>query len=225
MLKTRAAFLMLVLSLLCGATAIAEDAPKADETKPAEAAPATPAAAVAPAEAEEPKEEPDPPPADIIAAARTGDIKATEKFLAENPAVLNARTPLQDTPLHWAASCAKVEIVRLLLSRHADVNAKNISGSTPLHMGCRAANKEIVELLLAAGADVNAKAELDDNIMPLHIAVFKNDLDITEMLLKKKADVAAKSASLTPMDIAKAQNRSAMIRLLRKHGAAGEEDE
>ena len=60
------------------------------------------------------------------------------------------------TLLHVAAMEEKLECVRVLLRRGADVTLRDVSGQTPLHMamynGSAAAG-----LLLAAGADVNAQ--------------------------------------------------------------------
>jgi ankyrin repeat protein len=197
-----------------------EDAPKPD-AKPD---------AVAPAQAEEKPaaDEPDPPPADIFAAAKAGNLEAVKKFLDDNPALLNAKTKLADTPLHWAASCGRIEVVKLLLSRKPDVNAKNITGSTPLHMACRIANKAIVELLLAAKTDVNAKAEGEDEEgeTPLHIVVRRGNIELAELLLKNKADVGARlTTGVTVLQLAKKRGRTDMLKLLRQHGAHDPDDE
>lgn len=208
------------LALLPWSAVLAEDQPQPEPKQKPDAA--------APKAAEEPPEEPDPPPPDIFAAAKSGNLEAVKKFLQENPALLNAKTRQSDTPLHWAASCGHVEVVRFLLSKLPDVNAKNITGSTPLHMACRISNKAIVELLLASKADVNARTEGDeeDDETPLHIAVRKHNTEIAELLLKNKADVNAKLRSGDrPMDVAKHIGRLDMRRLLRKYGATDMEEE
>lgn len=171
-------------------------------------------------------EEPDPPPADIFGAAKSGNLKAVEKFLLDNPRLLNAKTELGDTPLHWAVSCAHQAVVRCLLNKSADVNARNISGSTPLHLACRIGNKAIAELLIAAKADVNAKAEDDNDETPLHIVVRKSNIGIVELLLQNHAAVEAKLQNgQTPMDSAKKVGRRDIMRLLKKYGAADNDEE
>jgi len=212
----RAYVVCLVLGLLPAASAWPEDAPQPDP-KPE------------PRAAEEKKaEEPDPPPPDIFAAAKSGNLEAVKKFLEATPALLNARTKVQDTPLHWAASCGHVAVVRFLLGKNADVDAKNLTGSTPLHLACRMSYKAIVELLVAAKANVNAKrdGEEEENETPLHIAAQRGDTEIAELLLKNKADVNAKlTTDQTPLDLAKKARRKEMIRLLKKHGASDDEEE
>jgi len=171
-------------------------------------------------------EDPDMAPADIFAAAKSGNLKAVRKFLDDNPSLLNARTKVGDTALHWAASCKHVEVVRFLLSKSPDVNARNITGSTPLHVACRAGNKAIVELLIGGKAEVNAKAEDDEQETALHIAVRRNDAELAQLLLENKADIQAKLQNgQTPMDLARKNGRSNMLRLLRKFGATDTENE
>jgi ankyrin repeat protein len=60
-----------------------------------------------------------------------------------------------DTSLHSAAQWGHNEIVKLLVSRGADINAPNKFGESPLHYACVFRHREIVRILLEAGADVN----------------------------------------------------------------------
>ncbi|KAL8922751.1 MAG: hypothetical protein Q9172_003466 [Xanthocarpia lactea] len=69
-------------------------------------------------------------------------------------------TSIQDqqrrTPLHEAARSGRVQLVKSLLQREAEVNLPDIDGWTPLHHAALNGYDEIVELLLASGADVTA---------------------------------------------------------------------
>ena len=53
------------------------------------------------------------------------------------------------TPLHYASWYDVLEIVKLLISKGADVNAKNYYGFTPLHS---TKTKEVANLLISHGA-------------------------------------------------------------------------
>ncbi|MBY0353629.1 ankyrin repeat domain-containing protein [Candidatus Babeliales bacterium] len=82
--------------------------------------------------------------------------KAVLEFLVAQGALVNIYDNLGWTPLHWAALCGGVEIVRLLLNAGALINApdKNGYNNTPLHV---ATNPEVRALLIDRGADIIIK--------------------------------------------------------------------
>lgn len=193
------------------------------ETKPA-AEPNVPAAAAA-----EPKpaedvikftNDPDaPPPADIFAATKGGDLEAVKKFIARDPALISARSKVLDTALHWAASCNHTDIVKFLIEKGSDPNAKNISGATPLHLAARKAYTGPMEALISAKAEINAKND-DGEETPLHIAVQKGDVAAIELLLKNGADPNARMTDGTrPMDIAEKKEKSEVRKIMTKYKA------
>lgn len=57
------------------------------------------------------------------------------------------------TPLHYAASGAKVEVMTILLEHSAYIDAESPNGSTPLMMAAMYGNAQSVQTLLEAGAD------------------------------------------------------------------------
>ena len=59
------------------------------------------------------------------------------------------------TPLHWAATFEKKEIVQILIKHSADVNMKDLKGRTPLHEAAEDDDNEIVQILCKHSADVN----------------------------------------------------------------------
>lgn len=80
------------------------------------------------------------------------------------------------TPLMEAASAGHVEIVKLLISHHADVNAQSSTGNTPLMYACAAGHLEVVKELLAAGANIedhneNGHTPLMEAASAGHVAV------------------------------------------------------
>ena len=56
------------------------------------------------------------------------------------------------TPLHFAADRGHEEVVKLLISKGADVNAVCRYGLTPLTLATVAKRKDIMELLIKQGA-------------------------------------------------------------------------
>ena len=57
-----------------------------------------------------------------------------------------------DTALIQAAHYGKLEVVKILLNKGADVNAKDASGDTALIQASHNNNPEVVEILKAHGA-------------------------------------------------------------------------
>lgn len=64
------------------------------------------------------------------------------------------------TPLHYAASGAKPQIMRILLEHSAYIDAESPNGSTPLMMAAMYGNAECVKILLDDGADPTLKNQL-----------------------------------------------------------------
>lgn len=94
---------------------------------------------------------------DIFEAARNGNVQETEKLLAANKSLVNARTELGSTPLHLAASSSNPEVAKLLVARGANINAQDNNKVTPLHIAAFTGKKELVEFFLSKGADAYAR--------------------------------------------------------------------
>ena len=75
----------------------------------------------------------------------------------------------------------RVEIVRLLMEKGADVTAKDKGLSTPLHLASSLGNPEIVRLLIERGADITAKD--GRHRIPLHIACALSRVGPEDVLL------------------------------------------
>ena len=146
---------------------------------------------------------------------------------------INARGGGGVTPLCIACVHEDIEVIKILISKGADVNAKFffIGGDfTPLHVVAWKGNVEIVKLLVSKGADVKAKTS--DGLTPLHLAVAtgiwvgptgmsrdgneSDDVEIAKLLISRGADVNAVASvrthslpgqpsgrEMTPLDFAK----------------------
>ena len=74
-------------------------------------------------------------------------------MLLDRGAVIDARdTDSGATPLYDAASWGKLEVVKLLLEKGADMNARNQAGKSPLQSAEENGFTEIAALLRARGA-------------------------------------------------------------------------
>ncbi|WKB53307.1 ankyrin repeat domain-containing protein [Eleftheria terrae] len=63
------------------------------------------------------------------------------------------------TPLHYAASGGKPEVVALLLEHHAFIDAESPNKTTPLMMAARYGSDDATRVLLEAGADPTLRNE------------------------------------------------------------------
>jgi len=76
---------------------------------------------------------------------------------------------------------AKIDVIKLLLERGADVTLTNLSGETPLLLACeRYRNLELIELLVSKGSD--AKQLTFNNLTCLHELLYEDgdDIEATE---------------------------------------------
>jgi ankyrin repeat protein len=62
---------------------------------------------------------------------------------------------LRRTPLIHAVNESKTSVVRLLISRGAELGFGSVFGKTTLHYACENGSVEIVKLLVDAGCDVS----------------------------------------------------------------------
>ena len=153
-------------------------------------------------------------PQDIFEAANRGDVEAVTKFLDEgiDPNIKSSYSGW--TPLYRAVvpNKGKHDVIKLLLSRGANINSRDNSGQTPLHF---ASSKETAELLLSMGADINA-ARSDDGFTALHGALETGDNALIQLLISEGANLEAKyngnTALLRTVD-------PSIIELMLKHGA------
>ncbi|MBF0329643.1 MAG: ankyrin repeat domain-containing protein [Nitrospirae bacterium] len=121
-------------------------------------------------------------------------------------------------PLFKAIKEKKLNKVRLLLSKGADVNLRTDKGSTPLMYAADANAMDILKYLIKHGADVNAKNGTNETA--LIFASLKGHIDIVNKLLKNGADFNIKNISKGDALIyAVLKNQTKVVQSLLKHGA------
>ncbi len=132
------------------------------------------------------------------------------KILIKSGANINIKNDIGDSPLIWAASNGKPEIVKLLLSHQdIDVNVKNDLGTSPLIFAVKTDKPEIVKLLLAH-EDINVNAKNNFGISPLILAVEDCKPEIVKLLLAHEKIKDTKIAISTAKD-------PEIIQLLKAH--------
>jgi ankyrin repeat protein len=135
----------------------------------------------------------------LMYAARAGDVRRVTALLRPRDAELevDAVDPERRTALHHASASGRVEVVRLLLDKGADVDAEDRcmydKNTTmywrPLHYASAMGHKAVVELLLAKGSAVDLDPMDGDGVeQPLHVACEHGHVDIVRLLLDAGAD-------------------------------------
>nr|XP_006823757.1 PREDICTED: uncharacterized protein LOC102810406 [Saccoglossus kowalevskii] len=83
-----------------------------------------------------------------------------------------------NTPLHWAASYANIEMLKFLLDNKASVNVSNSDGATPLHDAVQRGDVDIVDILVKNKANCHAKANKGTfaGKTPLDCAIDKKEI-------------------------------------------------
>ena len=93
----------------------------------------------------------------LNAAVARGDRDQIGELL-NNGARINGRHPEHgSTPLSTAAFFGRLEIVKLLVKKGANINGKNRDGGTPLHAAAFMCRTDVVEFLLERGASSEVK--------------------------------------------------------------------
>lgn len=112
----------------------------------------------------------------LYRAAGTGTLGEIKKLLAAgaNP---NAPSFRGDgyTPLIEAAFRGRVDVVRLLIARKADVNARSRAGWTALMSAAWEGHTQVVKLLLENHADPNGRNGRGDTALSLAESAGNND--------------------------------------------------
>jgi hypothetical protein len=132
--------------------------------------------------------------------------------------------------LNQAVQRGKLDIVKQLLNRGADINLKEESGiipvsngNTALHVAAFNNEKEIAKYLIEKGAKVNIRNKFA-SVTPLHWASMNGFDEMVNILIKSGADVSIKTIQFgleneTPLHWASTFARFDVIKTLVKNGA------
>jgi ankyrin repeat protein len=120
------------------------------------------------------------PSAELLLAARNGNIVRVIASLNLEADVDTQSASNGYTPLTWASSRGHTEVVRLLLEAGADLNRTANDGQTALMRAADYGHVDVLQLLLDAGADVNVKSV--NGITALRFATLKGNSRIIDML-------------------------------------------
>ncbi|MCB9782384.1 MAG: ankyrin repeat domain-containing protein [Candidatus Omnitrophica bacterium] len=86
-------------------------------------------------------------------ALTEGDLETAKEILNQRPDLLEGSPESMETPLHRAARFGHMDLVRMLVSKGADLNAKTPEGSTPWKAAAYNGHHEIADWLKGVGAE------------------------------------------------------------------------
>ena len=171
----------------------------------------------------------------LHASSLYGMLKVSKVILDSGKIHAESSNGFKITPLHNAVSIGKnfvndlnenssckerkLDIIKLLIKKGADINAKTIWGKTPLYCATETGFIEAVPLLINKGADINNGDKWGKT--PLHnLSQWRRGDETVELLIQKGAKINAKdSKGKTPLDIAREYDACFVMRVLQKHGA------
>ena len=119
------------------------------------------------------------------------------------------------TPLMTASRLGLDNVVRILLSRNADINAVDMNGNTALHTAALNSQLSVIKLLLEKNPNLDIQNEVGNTA--LHLAVISGNIDIVGELVLKGANTKIRNNDgKYPRDIARANNSAAIFEVLRE---------
>ena len=149
--------------------------------------------------------------------AANGDVERVAAMLEQAPGLLESTNregkAKGKTPLHYAVTYGREEVVAFLIGKGANVNADDETGMTPLHIAATLDRVAEAEALVEYGADLEARDAFGDT--PLHMAAIHDKRRILRWLVEAGADVHAENnAGLTPIQSARRHRRENAVTVL-----------
>jgi hypothetical protein len=120
-----------------------------------------------------------------------GDLSQAEKWLDAGmpPDFMGSRI---GSGLMIGAWEGKIDLMRLFISRGADINKLNSNGESAIALAAWRGNLEAVKWLLERGARINAPKR---QWSALHYAVFAGHAEVADYLIEQGADIDAQSTN------------------------------
>ncbi len=122
----------------------------------------------------------------LACAGLSGDGAAVDALLADEPKLLNRLQAAQPELLHRAAASNRLEAVRILAERGADLNLGTFN--SPLHEAAWNGHVEMVRLLIELGADLHRRDDAHA-ATPLQWAAYNGKQHVVEYLATCEIDI------------------------------------
>lgn len=148
----------------------------------------------------------------------TGNKDRLKVILYLFPQLLNKQDKFQRTPLFNAVYVNKIELVKYLLSKRANISTPDVNGDTPLHAAASEGLKPVVEYLIQKGALIYTQNKKGET--PLYKAVSMGELEVVTYLIAKGAGVDVKDKKgNTTLHRAAYKGHEEMVKFLIQSGA------
>ncbi|XP_068232695.1 transient receptor potential channel pyrexia-like [Palaemon carinicauda] len=153
----------------------------------------------------------------LFSAINSGRIKDVEACLDQTQEYLNSSVYCGLTPLHSACHMKQFDILKLLITRGAQINAHDSLGNSALHIAVKEIWHDGVRELLQHGASPNDLSKPPDSFKsmiretPLHVAVKLADRISTSLLLKHNPDLNIRDGNNQTVFHLAASNRNLPI--------------
>ncbi len=132
---------------------------------------------------------------------QAGSAEVPQALIDQGADVDVRQRTFHGTPLQYAASFGRLDVVRLLLKHKATVDAVDLAGRTPLMWAASKGHAEIVEALLEAGASPEQTSR-GTKWTALHFAAEKGQFETAQLLIEHGASPAVKNTQgKTPLDL------------------------
>lgn len=152
-------------------------------------------------------------PISLSSAIRTGDINKAMELINAGADVNQVTSG--DTPLRMAIMTKKVDILKLLIKKGADIEQRNSRGVTPLFV---VEDPDIARILLDAGADVNARDNYGNTVLLAHS--YGPEDELFDLFLERGAEINPRGyRGTTPLIAATMNSRMGKMIKLLDHGA------
>lgn len=161
-------------------------------------------------------------PTPLMRAAQDGNAVKVRDFLDKGHDVNEQIKKGKATPLIFAASAGKTEVVQLLLKRGANPNLCSSADVCPIWWATYSGSYETVKVLIEAGADINRNPGVDSLEYPaLQTAVSAGRRDIVKLLLDRGIDIEYTNffSENTALAVAVRVGRAEIAQMLIERGA------
>ena len=163
----------------------------------------------------------------LIIAAHNGNLNSVRILLrygadiaARGTLTIDAEVIEGCAPLWAAAASGRLDVVKLLIERNADVDSRTLTGSTPLRVAAHEGHLDVVRCLVESRADVNARNDYEST--PLMAACYYGHVSVVTYLIDKGAfmDLQYQESGNTALHDAVKRGYLEMVSQLLSRGAS-----